>query len=80
MYFSVDDKLRNGTLKLEIEKIIESNAQHPLLTIGDLNGHVGFKGTQKPHGNERMILEWMEKYKMIMLTEGKFTRATDTMH
>lgn len=69
VYFSVSDKQRNLSMKAEIEQIIESNSDEAILIIGDFNGHVGFKGGQKLNDNGRIILEWMEKFKLTMLND-----------
>lgn len=61
VYFRVNDRVRNHSMKTEIERIIEANNEEPLLIIGDFNGHVGFNGPQKIDENGKMILEWMEK-------------------
>lgn len=70
VYFSVNDKARNLSIRDEIEKIIENlNEDFPLIVTGDFNGHVGFKGEQKLDENGKMIIEWMEKYKLTMLND-----------
>lgn len=54
VYFSVSDRERNIPMATEIEKIIENNSDE---TVGDFNGHIGFKGDYKLDDNGRMILE-----------------------
>ena len=82
VYFSVNDKERNSSMKEEIEKILENNIDEALMIIGDINGHVGFKGGQKLDDNGRMILNWLERYKLTMLNDdvkcqGEFTWSRD---
>ena len=69
VYFSVNDKTRNDAMKKEIEGIVESNEGRRLVILGDFNGHVGFKGYQQIDENGKMIIEWMEKYNLIMLND-----------
>jgi len=81
VYFSVSEKDRNKNIRNEIEKKLEEN-DGPLLIAGDFNGHVGFKGKQKLDSNGKMIIEWMEKYRLIMLNEdekckGEYTWSKD---
>ena len=68
VYFSVSEKERNVKMRKEIEDILERNDE-TLLIIGDFNGHVGFKGDQNLDINGKMILDWMERYKVIMLND-----------
>lgn len=70
VYFSVNDSVRNEKMKCEIEKIIEESDE-PLIVTGDFNGHVGFKGKQTVNKNGNIILEWMEKYRLIMLNDDE---------
>ena len=43
VYFSVNDKERNKSVNEEAE-IIMDNSEQPVITIGDFNGNVVFKG------------------------------------
>ena len=70
VYFAVNDKERNKRIKEEIESIIDDEEEAVILT-GDFNGHTGLQGTQRVDENGRVILEWMEKYKMILLNEDE---------
>lgn len=70
VYLSVNDEVRNNKIKEEVERIMEGNSD-PLIVTGDFNGRVGFKGEQRVNKNGEMILEWMEKYRLIMLNEDE---------
>lgn len=69
VYFSVNDRERNEKMKKDIERIIENNEGSKLVILGDFNGHVGFKGYQVINENGKLIIEWMEKYNLIMLND-----------
>lgn len=71
VYFSVNDRERNKEIRREIEKYVEEKVEEPVIIVGDYNGHVGFKGEQKMDNNGKMIIEWMEKYNLIMLNDVK---------
>ena len=57
-------------MRKEIEKIIE-NSEQAIMIVGDYNGDVGFKGEQKLDENGRMMIDWMEKYRLIMLKDDQ---------
>lgn len=46
--------------------------------MGDFNGHTGLRGKQKLDENGKMILEWMDKYRMILLNEDPKCEGTYT--
>ena len=77
IYFSVNDKERSNEMRKEIERIIEGK-EEPLLITGDFNGHVGLTGDQKLDTNGKMILEWMEKYRLIMLNDDERCKGVYT--
>lgn len=58
-------------MRLEIERLVEGKNDDPLVIVGDFNGHVGYKGEQRLDHNGRMIIDWMEKYNLIMLNDIK---------
>ena len=72
VYLSVNDPPRNNNIKLQMERIINGNS-HPLLVMGDFNGHVGFKGEQKVNTNGEIILELIMLNDDCKCTGGEFT-------
>lgn len=71
VYFSVVhnevDKHNNLEIKHEVEKKIEKVEDEALAIIGDFNGHIGILGEQRVDANGRIILEWINKYNLIIL-------------
>ena len=67
VYFSVNDKARNGAIRREVELFLRAHNDDNLFILGDFNGHVGFKGYQNLDENGKMVLEWMVEYNMVML-------------
>ena len=53
VYFSLSDKEKQRSVKGELDQIIETSKESPILIIGDLNGHIGFLGTQTINENEK---------------------------
>lgn len=70
VYFAVSDEERNKRIKEEIESIIDDKKEAVIIT-GDFNGHTRLQGTQRVDENGRVMLEWMEKHKMILLNEDE---------
>ena len=71
VYFSVNDKARNGAIRKEVELFLRAHNDDNLFILGDFNGHVGFKGYQNLDENGKMVLEWMVEYNMVMLNDVK---------
>ena len=69
VYFSVNDKARNGAIRKEVELFLRAHNDDNLFILGDFNGHVGFKGYQNLDENGKMVLEWMVEYNMVMLND-----------
>ena len=70
---------RNRKLRSDIERIMENNKMEGLMIMGDFNGHLKMIDGKDDDENGKMILEWIEKYKLIMLNledrcEGIYTR------
>lgn len=66
VYYSVSDEEKNHyEEKKKIEKILENSLRKPTSPVRDFNCSIGFKG-QKPDDNSKMIIEWMEQYKLTM--------------
>ena len=73
-------KDRNITLKENIETIIENNKMEGLMVMGDFNGHIKEIDGRNEDENGKMIINWIEKYKLKLLNldekcEGKYTRV-----
>ena len=71
---------RNRKLRSDIERIMENNKMEGLMIMGDFNGHLKMIDGKDDDENGKMILEWIEKYKLIMLNledrcEGIYTRV-----
>lgn len=81
VYLDTGDTERNVGIYGRLDAIIESSGELvPLLVFGDFNGHVGYLGEQRINGNGRMLLEFIEKWNLIMLNmddacEGLYTRV-----
>lgn len=72
VYFSIgtaQNKEKNMALRKEAEHMIQLMGSQCTLVLGDFNGHVGFKGEQKLDDNGAMIIDWMQKYDLIMLND-----------
>ena len=70
---------RSRKLRSDIERIMENNKMEGLMIMGDFNGHLKMIDGKDDDENGKMILEWIEKYKLIMLNledrcEGIYTR------
>jgi len=80
VYADVKEKERNDQIYSNLNTLIESmSPEFPKLIIGDFNGHVGFLGEQRQNSNGEMLLNFMEKWNLVMLNadvrcEGKYTR------
>lgn len=77
VYFSVSERDRHKNIRNDIEKILEEY-EGPLLIGGGFNGYVGFKGKQVLDSNRKMIIDWMEKYRMMMLKEDEKCKGEHT--
>ena len=82
-YFDVDKGKRgrdnNKKIRKDLEKIIESNEKEGLILTGDFNGHLRMIDGKPDDVNGKMLIEWVEKYGLIILNldekcEGKYTR------
>ena len=72
VYFMVESKehnIKNSKMRKEIERLLKDIVNEPTIVLGDFNGHVGFKGKQRLNENGKMILQWMEKFNLIMLND-----------
>ena len=49
-----------------------------ILITGDFNGHMYIRGRQKVNENGKMILDWMDKYNLILLNEDQKCEGTYT--
>ena len=72
-------KDRNTQLKELLEKRIEQNNKEGLMVVGDFNGHIHSIDGKDTDRNGKMIIEWMDKYELILLNtdekcKGTFTR------
>lgn len=71
---------RNKKLRSDIEKIMERNKMEGIIILGDFNGHLRMLDGKETDQNGKMILEWMEEYKLTLLNieekcEGIYTRV-----
>ena len=71
VYFSVSDRERNYSIRIEIENILGKRIDEAVLIVGDFNGHIGYLGEQNLDANGKMILDWLEKYKVTLLNDVK---------
>lgn len=78
MYFAVKDKERNKTINEEIEGILLDKDEAAVLIVNDFNGRTELQRTQEIYENSRMILEQMEKYRLILLNEDQKCRGVHT--
>lgn len=62
-----EDKLLRKGMQKELEVILEEKQNHPLLLLGDFNGHVGFLGKQKLDEGGKVVLDLINKYNLILL-------------
>ena len=76
----VSDLNRNKAIYNAIEKILSRlDEGMPVAVIGDFNCHVGFLGEQSKNRKGEMMLEFMERWNMVILNmddrcEGVYTR------
>ena len=83
VYFDVrkdeEGKKVNKKIRKDMEKIIENNNKEGLILAGDFNGHLRMIDGRDNDDNGKMLMEWVEKYEVILLNldercEGKYTR------
>ena len=69
VYFSTgnSERVRNNKLEVEIRRLSEENEDKCLVILGDLNGPVGFLGTQVLDENGRKLLSLVEEYNLKIL-------------
>ena len=67
IYMSTNDKARNKEIKQKAEAIIKKEEEHPLLILGDFNGHLGFLGPQQCDENGRMVVNWLDEHNLVLL-------------
>ncbi|CAL4079479.1 unnamed protein product, partial [Meganyctiphanes norvegica] len=85
VYFDVDKgeigRQNNEEIRKEIEEKIRNNKSKGLIILGDFNAHLEMiEPERKDDFNGKMIIEWVEKYNLILLNTdekciGKYTRS-----
>ena len=79
VYMSVSDEQRNSIIKRNIEEELgRIENEEPLILLGDMNGHVGFLGSQRLNKNGQIILDLLNRYDLTLLNdviecEGTYT-------
>ena len=61
------DSERNQRISSHIEKMLQKNGEDPLVFLGDFNGHLGFIGPQETNSNGNRVLDWAEKFNLVIL-------------
>ena len=81
VYMDVKDKERNKSIYEKLNMGMEGamNSELPVMVMGDFNGHAGFLGNQELNYNGTKMLEFMEKWNLILMNcdtncSGTFTR------
>jgi len=70
VYFSVKSSRNADERNRKIQKIIENeveNMNHPLMIIGDFNGHIEELGKQNEDKNGKMIKSFINDFQLILL-------------
>ena len=81
VYLDTRDTERNGGIYREMDrKMAEIPEGEGRIVLGDFNGHVGFIGEHDLNRNGQMMLDFMERWNLVMLNadsrcEGKYTRV-----
>lgn len=81
VYMDVGDLSRNKVIYDELDRAMRKIPENvPKVVMGDFNGHVGFLGTQDLNRKGEMMLEFAERWNMVILNaddkcEGEYTRV-----
>ncbi len=73
------EEITTKKMRKDLEKIIENNEKEGLIITGDFNDHLRMIDGRPDNENGKMLIEWVEKYGLIILNldekcEGKYTR------
>ena len=62
------DANRNAAIYRELDRIVEGMGEREkFMIMGDFSGHVGFLGKQPRNRNEKILLDFIERWNLIML-------------
>ena len=79
IYMATNDNERNKYIMEEIEIIIRSYENKPLMIMGDFNGHLGYIGVQPLNKNGQNVIKLINSYDLILINtdpmcKGEITR------
>ena len=68
VYIDVKDKVRNAGIYGQLNKLMEEvGEEEKVVVMGDFNSHIGFIGEQELNYNGRIMLDFIDRWNLIML-------------
>ena len=85
VYFSAgnseEDKQRDGLIRKECEKLIQScTDSEKLIVLGDFNGHIGFIGQQNIDRNGVMVIDCLNDFNLILINGDERCVGQHSLH